>query len=126
MRRRQESPDQLQNQAQERIELLRERWEGLMKEHIQRQEKELMEEVIEEKIRLQAECGLYKEEELAQEGENEKKLEEELQREVALEQLRNEQISEMNLVEIEFRNKMEQLEIDGERGKLALPSEEEL
>ena len=97
-----------------------------MKEHIQRQEKELMEEVIEEKIRLQAECGLYKEEELAQEGENEKKLEEELQREVALEQLRNEQISEMNLVEIEFRNKMEQLEIDGERGKLALPSEEEL
>lgn len=45
---------------------------------------------------------------------------------MALEQLRNEQITEMNLVEIEFRNKMEQLELDGERGKLALPSEEEL
>ena len=35
-----------------------------MRDHIKRQEKELMEEVIEEKIRLQAECGLYREEEL--------------------------------------------------------------
>ncbi len=53
-------------------------------------------------------------------------MEEQLAREVELEQMRSEQLAEINLVEIEFRSKQEELEIAGERGKLALPSEEEL